>query len=1470
MAWLASSLRRLRDDRMAALGLIALVLVTAFVFSAAPRLLAREADDALRAEVEATSAATRNVQIIQERRIGPGSTDPMSAVDAAGADLERQVPPAVRGLFVERIFRADTPRWRVVTQTKTASLLTLRVEQGVGDRLTYVEGRAPKGQPVVVPATPGSPTAVGSDLAYEVAVSSDTADEVGIRVGDTLQLALDQTDSLARGHNDRTAVRISGIFTVDDPAAPYWSDDTSLDRPTQHAVSADVIYTNAVAVLAPDAYPRLMSSTDRSGMPLRYSWRFLVDPGRLEAGRVDDLLVDLRRMESVFPASPVVVGAAARSTILRSGLLTFIEGQQARWQSAQVVLTAVAIGPATVAGAALGLVILLGSGRRRAALALARSRGASPGQVITATATEGLLLAIPPAIVALVVATVAIPIGLDPPTVAIPLVVAAVAVILVVGSVLGTPGVIGRREREGRRASPRRLMIEGLVVVLAIAGALLLRDRGVRGASSTADLSAADPFIAAVPALAGLAAGLVALRLFPFPVRFLAALAALRRDLVPVLALRRTSRGSNARPILLVVLATASVGAFSLATLAFLDRAGEAVAWQEVGAPFRLVVGDSRLGPGFDPTALPGVSSAAGAFAGSVGDGGPGAPQVLAVDLADYRTVVAGTPADRIWPQALLAPPADAVPAIVSPTGVVVDGIKVGDRFQLPIAGSTVTFVAAEVDDTFPTLPVGGPFIVADRGALTAASRSALRTTTIFLAAPDAASDRLVSTMATEAPGVAVLDQAARAAPIRTAPVVIAVSLGVLAAMGCAIAYALLALLATLALSGAARATEAAHLRTLGLGRRATFWLTIVEHGPTVLLAIGFGIGFGLATFVALRPGLGLAAIVGSPLDFPLDLGRIGRAAHPGDPGGRRTGDRTGRCDPARTGGGRRPATRDGMTRTRYGEGAQIVCDNLVRIFKVADLEVVALQGLDLLVGAGEMMAIVGASGSGKSTLLNILGGLDAPSAGRAEVAGHDLAQMGRRERTAYRRRVVGVVWQQTGRNLLPYLSARENVELPMILDGRARRRTRALELLDLVGLADRADHRPERLSGGEQQRVAIAVALANRPAVVLADEPTGELDSATSAEVFALLRRVNAELGTTIVVVTHDPLVSEQVARTVRIRDGRTTTETRRRTERGDDGDHRVIAEEFALLDRVGRLQLPRAHIEALELAERVRLRLENDHVGVFPDRAQDARRSADEPGQPRPAAGPMVEAIGVDRSFPSGAGVVHALRGVDLGVGRGELVAIRGRSGSGKTTLLNVLGGLDRPTAGRVAIDGVEVSALSEADLVELRRRSVAYIFQAFGLVPILSAAENVEVPLRLVRAEPNERDRRVYDLLDLVGLGERARHRPHELSGGEQQRVAIARALANRPKLLLADEPTGQLDSETGHTIMTLLRSVVRSEGVTAIVATHDPAMLDVADRIVDLRDGRLTQAAAQLGRAAAGRARLPSPGWLPRSP
>jgi ABC-type lipoprotein export system ATPase subunit len=280
---------------------------------------------------------------------------------------------------------------------------------------------------------------------------------------------------------------------------------------------------------------------------------------------------------------------------------------------------------------------------------------------------------------------------------------------------------------------------------------------------------------------------------------------------------------------------------------------------------------------------------------------------------------------------------------------------------------------------------------------------------------------------------------------------------------------------------------------------------------------------------------------------------------------------------------------------------------NLVKIYKANNLEVVALQGLDLLVPRGEMLALVGPSGAGKSTLLNILGGLDTPSAGRCEVAGMDLTRLTASERLLYRRRVVGHVWQQTSRNLLSDLSLLDNVIVPMVLAGYpARKRKRhATELLDLVGLGPRMRHRPDRLSGGEQQRGALAVALANDPALLLADEPTGELDSVTARDVLGLLRGLNRELGLTTIVVTHDKLVAEAMDRSVAIRDGRTSTEV----------VHAEEAEETVIIDAVGRLQIPKALLEAVPFGGRARVHLVDGHIELWPasNLAQDGARPAD-----------------------------------------------------------------------------------------------------------------------------------------------------------------------------------------------------------------------------------------------------------------
>ena len=533
-----------------------------------------------------------------------------------------------------------------------------------------------------------------------------------------------------------------------------------------------------------------------------------------------------------------------------------------------------------------------------------------------------------------------------------------------------------------------------------------------------------------------------------------------------------------------------------------------------------------------------------------------------------------------------------------------------------------------------------------------------------------------------------------------------------------------------------------------------------------------------------------------------------------------------------------------------------INCENLVKIYKVADLEVVALQGLDLEIQKGQMMSLVGASGSGKSTLLNVLGGLDTPSAGNVFVAGNDLLTMSERERVIYKRDQVGFVWQQPSRNLLPYLTAKENVALPMMLgtQSAAQRSKRALALLDLLGLADRADFKPDRLSGGQQQRVALAIALANNPPLLLADEPTGQLDSAMADQIFEALRTINQTYETTIVIVTHDPKIAAKVDRVVWIRDGRTSTEIRR--ERNVQ-DGTVNEEEWVILDRAGRLQLPQVYVDTLAMRGRVRARLENTHVSIWPSTAVSTPQDPQEEVTVwRPSKEyafdddnlPLVGETAVQinelwRTFQTDVEEIHAVREMTITIPKGQMVLVKGRSGSGKTTLLNLIGTLDEPTKGEILIDGESITRMSQDEKIHLRRHKIGFVFQTFGLLPFLSARENIEAPLRLLRTDHKTRRQQTDEALALVGLVDRANHRTHELSGGEQQRVALARALVTRPTLILADEPTGQLDTVTGSNIVALLKEVANQTGITVIIASHDPKAEEAADLVFELQDGQL---------------------------
>ena len=302
-----------------------------------------------------------------------------------------------------------------------------------------------------------------------------------------------------------------------------------------------------------------------------------------------------------------------------------------------------------------------------------------------------------------------------------------------------------------------------------------------------------------------------------------------------------------------------------------------------------------------------------------------------------------------------------------------------------------------------------------------------------------------------------------------------------------------------------------------------------------------------------------------------------------------------------------------------------VICEDVFKIYKVASLEVVALRGLDLRIQRGEMLALVGASGSGKSTLLSILAGLELPSAGSVLVDGRDLLAMEDPDLVTYRRSAVGFVWQQTGRNLIPYLSAAQNVELPMVVAGFPRRhiRERTAELLNAVHLSHRARSRPEQLSGGEQQRVSIAVALASQPPLLLADEPTGELDSRTGDQIFDLFAGLNQRFGVTVVIVTHDESIADRVPRVVTIRDGRMATETYNLVEAPIDGAPRTVRREFAVVDRSGRLQIPRELREAAKLGDHVRVELQDGRVTISHDPARPSAQSWDVPAD-APAGSP------------------------------------------------------------------------------------------------------------------------------------------------------------------------------------------------------------------------------------------------------
>ncbi len=491
---------------------------------------------------------------------------------------------------------------------------------------------------------------------------------------------------------------------------------------------------------------------------------------------------------------------------------------------------------------------------------------------------------------------------------------------------------------------------------------------------------------------------------------------------------------------------------------------------------------------------------------------------------------------------------------------------------------------------------------------------------------------------------------------------------------------------------------------------------------------------------------------------------------------------------------------------------------DLFHVYSSPEGEAAALQGLSLAVRDGESLVVLGPSGSGKSTLLRILAGLERPSAGTLRVFGADVP---RGHRAAYRSRVLGYVEQHYTLALDPDLTARELVALQLALDGAARRPrlARADELLERAGLEGKRDARPPELSGGEQQRVAVCAALAHRPRLLLADEPTGELDAASAGLVYELIGELGREHGCATVVVSHDPASTTLADRVVRVRDGRVSEEA--------EG-----GEESLVVARGGWVRIPEELLARAGVETRARARLEDGAIVVEGTRSPSPTSPSAARAGPRSDGPTAAEVRSVTRAF----GRAAVLDGLTATFRAGRMTAVTGPSGSGKTTLLRLLAALDRPTAGEVVTLGVPVAGLDRTARAELRRENVAIVPQQPALVPFLSARENVELGLALRRARDAEG--RAVEALDAVGLGERREHRVSRLSAGERQRVAIARALAARAPLLLADEPTARLDGVNALAIAALFGRLARDHGTAVVCATHDPLVVEGADEELPL--------------------------------
>ncbi len=509
---------------------------------------------------------------------------------------------------------------------------------------------------------------------------------------------------------------------------------------------------------------------------------------------------------------------------------------------------------------------------------------------------------------------------------------------------------------------------------------------------------------------------------------------------------------------------------------------------------------------------------------------------------------------------------------------------------------------------------------------------------------------------------------------------------------------------------------------------------------------------------------------------------------------------------------------------------AIVVLRDVFCVHRTNEGDAAALQGTNLELGRGEVLCVLGPSGAGKSTLLRVAAGIQQPSAGVVRVLGRDIGRMSARSRSRLRHELMGFLGQHTDTALSPDLRMRDAVALPLSLRGmpRRERHRRIGELFEATGLTDRADALPSELSGGERQRFALCAALAHSPALLFADEPTGELDDASADAIRALIVGLARSSGTSVIVATHDPGTAEMADRTLRISDGRIV------------GDRRG-GQEALVIDR-GWLRLPPDLLTQAGIGRRGQVQPTPDGVIVTRaagDSGPTAPAAADAPPQPPERWAPVhVTLCSVARTYTRGPARRHLLGGLAHEFAPGQMTAVTGRSGAGKTTLLKLVAGLDRPSSGQVMLDGHSLAELDDEQLASLRRQRIGYLSQEPAPIEFLSAQENTALILRIRGWDADAAAERAATALTRAGLADRARQRAGRLSAGEAQRLALARALASARGLLIVDEPTSRQDETNARAVAALLAAAAHTDGQTVICATHDPAVIGQADYVMAL--------------------------------